>query len=99
MLKEYTERYRGFQIRDVCYVGGKPDDAPIEFDLIKWHTDNNGKDYCFTVGRLVYDEREPAFDFEGVGLRVFEEDLTPDVCKWITKWAEYKLWELDDEKY
>lgn len=56
-MKEYTERVDGFQIRDVCYFGQPPVDAPIRFDVVKWvqekephfgtvlHSDENGRWY------------------------------------------------------
>ena len=33
---EYTRRYKGWQIRDVSYVGEPPEGAPIQFALVKW---------------------------------------------------------------
>ena len=33
---EYTERIDGFQIRDVSYFGKPPENAPIQFDIVKW---------------------------------------------------------------
>ena len=93
---EYTGRYKGWQIRDVSYVGDPPEDAPIEFALVKWFkSENDEREYCYVVGELVYDEHEPCFDFNGIGLRIFEEQITPDVCDWVQKWCQYKLAELD----
>ena len=36
MVKEYTGRYKGFQIRDVAYLGEPPTDIPPTFDVVKW---------------------------------------------------------------
>ena len=36
MVKEYTERYKDFQIRDVVYLGEPPKDMPPTFDVVKW---------------------------------------------------------------
>lgn len=111
MVKEYTERYKGFQIRDVIYLGESPKDTPPTFDIVKWEkydrptmTTNlrtgeqeESTEYCYSVGRLVYDAKEPCFDFEGVGLRWLEAHPDEDVEEWIIKWCEYKLQELDDD--
>lgn len=40
-MREYTERVDGFQIRDVCYFGKPPADAPIRFDIVKWFPEEN----------------------------------------------------------
>lgn len=111
MAKEYTERYKGFQIRDVIYLGEPPKDIPPTFDVVKWKEYDHpimtidlctGKqkestEYCYTVGRLIYDAKEPCFDFESVGLRWLKAHPDEDVEKWIIKWCEYKLQELDDD--
>ena len=36
MVKEYTGRYKGFQIRDVAYLGEPPTDIPPTFDVVRW---------------------------------------------------------------
>ena len=41
MMKTYTERVEGFQIRDVVYFGKPPEDAPIRFDIVKWYPEKN----------------------------------------------------------
>lgn len=94
MVKEYTERYKGFQIRDVAYLGDPPQDAPLQYDVVKWETDEGGRDYCWSVGNLVYDPKEPCFDFESIGLRWLEAKPDEDVINWVIKWCEYKLQEL-----
>ena len=38
MIKEYTGRYKGFQIRDVTYLGEPPTDIPPTFDVVKWES-------------------------------------------------------------
>lgn len=111
MVKEYTERYKGFQIRDVTYLGEPPKDMAPMFDVVKWEQydhptktinlrtgeQEESTEYCYSVGRLVYDAKEPCFDFESVGLRWLEAHPDEDVEKWIIKWCEYKLQELDDD--
>ena len=110
MVKEYTERYKGFQIRDVTYLGEPPKNIPPTFDVVKWESDTpieavdivDGKrktftEYCYSVGHLVYDPKEPCFDFESVGLRWLEAKPDEDVINWVIKWCEYKLQELDTD--
>lgn len=108
MVKEYTERYKGFQIRDVTYLGEPPTNIPPTFDVVKWESYDtpteaidllDGKrktftEYCYSVGHLVYDPKEPCFEFKSCGLRWLEAHPDEDVENWIIKWCEYKLQEL-----
>ena len=93
-IKAYTERYKGFQIRDVHYLGDPPKDAPTMYDVVQWYKDDGDKEYCWSVGTLVYDPKEPCFDFNSTGLRWLECHPDEDVENWIMAWAEYKLREL-----
>ena len=95
MVKEYTERYKGFQIRDVVYLGDPPQDAPLQYDVVRWEKDNGGRDYCWSVGHLEYNAKEPCFEFKSCGLRWLEAKPDEDVMNWVIKWCEYKLQELD----
>lgn len=100
MVKTYTERYKGFQIRDINYLGDPPEDAPIMFDVVQWFEDEyNGKECCWSVAHLVYDDREPCFDLQSVGLRWLEVHPSEEVEDWIMKWCDYKLRELDSDNY
>lgn len=102
-MREYTDRFQGFQIRDCNYIGKPPTDIPPTFDVVKWkqyeptEVINFRTEYCYSVGRLVYDSKESCFDFESVGLRWLEEHPSEDVENWITKWCEYKRIELNKE--
>ena len=51
MVKEYTERYKGFQIRDVAYLGDPPQDAPLQYDVGRWEKNDVGRESCWSVGR------------------------------------------------
>lgn len=97
MVKEYTGRYKGFQIRDVVYLGEPPTDIPPTFDVVKW--DNNGSinEYCYTVGKLEYNAKEPCFEFKSCGLRWLKAHPDEDVENWIIKWCYYKLQELYED--
>ena len=110
MVREYTERYKGFQIRDVTYLGEPPTNIPPTFDVVKWESDTpieaidivDGKsktftEYCYSVGNLIYNPKEPCFEFKSCGLRWLEEKPDEDVMNWILKWCEYKLQELDTD--
>jgi len=41
MIKDYTDRLDGFQIRDVTYFGSPPVGAPPSFDVVKWKPEKN----------------------------------------------------------
>lgn len=62
--------------------------------MVKWDTEDWGEEYCYSVGRLVYNAKEPDFDFNSIGLRWLEAHPDEDVENWLIKWAEYKLQEL-----
>ena len=117
MVKEYTGRYKGFQIRDVNYLGEPPTDIPPTFDVVKWEYYDAGQvvktpdgervttlydgshlnEYCYTVGTLEYNAKEPCFEFKSCGLRWLEAHPDKDVENWIIKWCDYKLQELYED--
>lgn len=109
--KEYTEIYKGFQIRDCVYLFGPPEDAPIRFDIVKWqehepleatNLETGEKKQltrsCYTVATLEYNKKDLYFDLVSVGLRWLEAHPDKDVEEWIIRWCTYKEMELD-EKY
>ena len=49
MVKEYTGRYKGFQIRDVAYLGEPPTDIPPTFDVVKWR--NEGEEINIIINK------------------------------------------------
>ena len=81
MRKTYTDRWNNFQFREPVYLDGRKD--KYRFDLVKWKnyaaptevTDAyTGEkvvlnEYCFTVGTLVWNPKEAAFEFNSCGLR------------------------------
>ena len=106
----YTERVDGFQIRDVTYLGDPPQDRPIMFDIVKWAQTEphevmdlrTGKpkvsaEHCYSVARLVWNQREPCFEFQSIGMRWLEANPTERVIKMITEFADRKEDELLDE--
>ena len=97
MVKEYTGRYKGFQIRDVNYLGEPPTDIPPTFDVVKWRNEGRINEYCYTVGRLEYNAKEPCFEFKSCGLRWLKAHPDEDVENWIIKWCYYKLQELHED--
>ena len=110
-MKEYTERYKGFQIRDVSYFGEPPTDIPPTFDVVKWESYDTpieardvfgnkietSKEFCYSVGNLEYNAKEPCFEFKSCGLRWLEAHPDADVENWIIKWCDYKLQELYED--
>lgn len=97
MVREYTERYKGFQIRDVTYLNGPPKDTPLTYDIVQWWVDHEGDEHCWSVANLVYDPKEPCFVLKSIGLRWLEVHPTIGVEAWVMKWCEYKLQELDTD--
>jgi hypothetical protein len=84
-------KFKNFEIRQCTFLGDPPtpDYHKWNFDLVKWEKDHIGKDYCFSIGRLKYDRKEPGFDFRSIGTRYLEyrED---GLEEWLLKWCELK---------
>lgn len=112
-MAEYTERVDGFQIRDVTYWGAPPKDAPIQYAVVKWVKSDppyeaidarTGEkkmvyEYCFVVADLVWDDREPCFDINSVGLRLLEDPLTPAAIEMVLDFCEKKYNELTEGRW
>lgn len=114
MVKEYTDRIKDFQIRDVIYlediIGKKVENRPTRFDIVKYEQCEpheviefkNGRkkiqtEYCYSVGHLEWDSKEPGFEFSSVGLRWLESGADEEVIKMILDFANKKEKELLDD--
>ena len=99
MLREYTDRFHGFQIRDISYFGEPPENVPIQFDVVKWTKNeySEPKEYCYSVANLIYDDKEPCFELRSIGMRWVNEHPSEAVENWISAWCDYKLTELEEE--
>ena len=98
MVREYTPIIDGFQIRDIVYITelNKYPENPTKFDIVKWEecepykaidlrTDKEiiKNKYCYSVGRLKWNPKEPCFEFESIGLRWLESNPSERVIKMI----------------
>lgn len=106
---DYTERVDGYQIRDVCYIGLPPKDTPQRYDIVKWVKANHpyeaydlitGKrkkieEYCYSIGTLEWNAKEPCFEFSSVGLRWLEENPPKKIIDMILDFVERKGKELE----
>lgn len=99
MLREYTDRFQGFQIRDINYLGEPPKDAPVKFDVVRWAKNSYGEsnEYCFSVAQLIYNAKEPCFELHSIGMRWVDAHPSKEVEEWISAWCDYKLLELVEE--
>ena len=99
MLKEYTDRFQGFQIRDINYLGEPPKNAPIMFDIVQWTKNgyDEPKEYCYSVANLIYNDREPCFELHSIGMRWVDAHPSREVEDWISAWCDYKLLELEEK--
>ena len=99
-------KFKNFEIRDVTYLVEPPKDRPIEVDLVKWqeHESFEVTDWktgekklstknCFSIARLWWNDHEPCFEFESVGLR-YLEDREDGLEEWLLKWCELKEYEI-----
>lgn len=98
MVREYTPIVDGFQIRDINYITALDiyPENPKRFDIVKWeecepHTAIDGETgeerqitkYCYSVGCLEWNPKEPDFEFKSIGLRWLESNPTKRVIKMI----------------
>lgn len=102
MVAEYTERVHGFQIRDVVRFGGatEKEEIPTTYDIVKWKTCKPYKAYsveqqkvieatehCYSIGFLVWDEKEQCLNLRSVGLRFLEDYPDKEVVEMIYDFA------------
>lgn len=103
MVREYTPIVDGFQIRDIICVTSlnKYPEKPKKFDVVKWEecepltvTDGEtGEEkqitkYCYSVGNLEWDSKEPCFEFKSIGLRWLESKPSERVIDMIIGFCE-----------
>lgn len=107
MVRTYGEEWNGFQFRSPAYLDGHFE--PYEFDLVKWEECEptevidfkTGKKkiqtrYCYSVGTLIWNKKECAFDFESVGLRYLQHRVD-GLEEWILEFCEEMRKELDED--
>lgn len=102
MVKIYTDIWNEFQFRAPVYLDGHYD--PYKFDLVKYeeHEPYEVIDFytgekimvtktCFTIGTLIWDNKEGGFEFESCGLRYLKyridglEKFILDFCNMMKK--------------
>lgn len=92
-------KFRDFEIRKCIFIGGPPtpDYHKWNFDLVKWNKWESGKEYCLSIGRLEWNQKNKRFEFKSCGLRYLEyrED---GLEEWLLKWCELKELEYKYEK-
>lgn len=85
---DYTPILDNIQIRDMVYLYIEDEEKnkeknknnpPKEFDVVQWHEINSietnnmtTKKYCYSLGKLIWDDKEECFDFKSCGLRWLE---------------------------
>ena len=102
MERAYTDEWNGFQFRAPTYLDKHFE--PHKFDLVKWEDceprevidwvtgeKKMSSRFCFSIGTLIWDSKEPGFYFKSCGLRYFEyridglEKFILDFCKTMEK--------------
>lgn len=89
-------RFKQFGISKPTFLGNPPteDYYKYNFDVVKWADDNS---YCWVIGCLKWNKREPCFEFESVGLR-YLQDRENGLEEWLLKWCELKQLEYKYEE-
>lgn len=93
-------RFKNFEIRKCTFLGDPPtpDYHKWNFDLVKWEKySESDKEYCFSIGHLEWNRKEPCFEFSSTGTRYLEcrED---GLEEWLLKWCELKAIEYRFEE-
>lgn len=89
-------RFKQFEIRKPAFLGNPPteDYYKYNFDIVKWADDNS---YCWSIGFLRWNKKEPCFYFESVGTRYLEH-REDGLEEWLLKWCELKEIEYKHEE-
>lgn len=88
-------RFKQFEIRKPTIIDNCDDDYfKYNFDIVKWADDNS---YCWSIGMLKYDKKEPCFEFESCDTRYLEYREN-GLEEWLLKWCELKELEYRYEK-
>ena len=92
-------KFKQFEIREPALLGEPPteDYYKYNFDVVKWWKDDEGKEWCFTIAQLKWDEGEYSFRFESVLTRYLEE-REDGLEEWLLKWCELKKIEYEYEE-
>lgn len=107
MTRVYTDIWNGFQFRAPAYLDGHFE--PHQFDLVKWeecephevidwYTGEKkiSTRYCFSIATLIWNKKEPGFEFESVGLRYLENRID-GLEKFILDFCETIESELEED--
>lgn len=81
-------KFKQFEIRKPTFIGNPPteDYYKYHFDIVKWADDNS---YCWSIGELEWNDKEPCFEFKSVGTRYLEYREN-GLEEWLLKWCELK---------
>ena len=85
-------RFKNFGITRPTYLGDPPADADRRWDVVKYYT-MDGKEYCYVMGMLYWNEKEPCFEFSSCGTR-YLEGREDGLEEWILAWCKMKEVEL-----
>lgn len=101
----YTERIDGIQIRSMTYLPGyEPKEDKREFDIVKWEEEKEPylacdyktgqmkiiTEYCYSLGKLQWNEKDEDFVFISVGTRCFKTHISEAAANMIVKFCENK---------
>lgn len=77
-------KFKNFEIRE-C-VGINAENA--KYEVVKWREKPfDGKPYCWVIAFICWNDREPCWQFDCVGMR-FIDDYEDGLCEFIRKYME-----------
>ena len=93
--KILSMRLNEFGFSKVCFLGSDKDVFPQQIDIVKWEETEprrvfslnemkyiESTSYCFVIGTLKWNEKEPCWEFESTGTRYLEYG-TEELNKWL----------------
>lgn len=64
-------RWKNFGIRPTVFLDTHTDFKC--YDVVKYTTDNSGKENCYSIASLRYNPKEPHWEFDGLSVRYLRE--------------------------
>lgn len=80
-------RFKNFEIRECIGWNAKH----AKYELVKWSNEkltSTGKRYCWVVAFIRWNEKEPCWQFDCVGMR-FIDDYEEGLCEFVQRFMRF----------
>ena len=86
-IPRMSVRFKNFEIRECIGVNAKRN----RYEVVKWSDktlESTGRLYCWVVAFIRWNEKEPCWEFECVGMR-FIDDYEEGLCAFIQRFMKF----------